>query len=120
MRKDVKYATPRSKPPKEVPVGWIAAFVTLLIAGGTAAVIAALVRQTNEAATAQPTVTQRHDSLAPTYTHDGEVIRWYVFVDPDSGVQYLVNDRGGCTPRLDAFGNPKGTVASEQAERGLD
>lgn len=41
-----------------------------------------------------------HDSLAPTYTYDGEVIRWYVFTDPDTDVQYLVNDRGGCTPRL--------------------
>lgn len=46
-----------------------------------------------------------HDSLAPTYTHDGEIIRWYVFTDPDSSVQYLVNDRGGCTPRLDQYGN---------------
>lgn len=46
-----------------------------------------------------------HDSLAPTYTYDGEIIRWYVLVDPDTSVQYLVNDRGGCTPRLDQFGN---------------
>lgn len=46
-----------------------------------------------------------HDSLAPTYTHDGEIIRWYVFQDPDSGVQYLVNDRGGCTPRLGKDGH---------------
>lgn len=43
-----------------------------------------------------------HDSLGPTYLYDGKsVIRWYVFTDPDSGVQYLVNDRGGCTPRLE-------------------
>ena len=43
-----------------------------------------------------------HDSLGPTYLYDGQsVIRWYVFTDPDSGVQYLVNDRGGCTPRLE-------------------
>ena len=46
-----------------------------------------------------------HDSLAATYTYDGEVIRWYVFTDPDSSVQYLVNDRGGCTPRIDQYGN---------------
>ena len=46
-----------------------------------------------------------HDSLAPTYTHDGEIIRWYVLTDPDTSVQYLVNDRGGCTPRLDQYGN---------------
>ena len=51
-----------------------------------------------------------HDSLAPTYTHDGEVIRWYVFADPDTGVQYLVNDRGGCTPRLGNTGRVMGMV----------
>ena len=46
-----------------------------------------------------------HDSLTPTYTYDGEIIRWYVLIDPDTSVQYLVNDRGGCTPRLDQYGN---------------
>lgn len=49
-----------------------------------------------------------HDSLAPTFTHDGEVIRWYVLVDPDTEVQYLVNDRGGCCPRLDSYGRVMG------------
>lgn len=53
----------------------------------------------------RPQNTIKHDSLAPTYTYDGEVIRWYVFTDPDSGVQYLVNDRGGVTPRLDQYGD---------------
>lgn len=48
----------------------------------------------------RPTAKITHDSLGPTYTYDGEVIRWYVFVDPDTQEQYLVNDRGGCTPRL--------------------
>lgn len=52
--------------------------------------------------------TIKHDSLAPTYTYDGEIIRWYVFTDPDSGVQYLVNDRGGCTPRLGTNGHVMG------------
>lgn len=46
-----------------------------------------------------------HETLAPTYTYNGEVIRWYVLVDPDTSVQYLVNDRGGCCPRLDQYGN---------------
>ena len=32
--------------------------------------------------------------------------RWYVLVDPDTDVEYLVNDRGGCCPRL----SPNGTV----------
>lgn len=49
-----------------------------------------------------------HDSLAPTHTYDGEVIRWYVIVDPDTQVQYLVNDRGGCCARLDGFGGVMG------------
>lgn len=49
-----------------------------------------------------------HDSLAPTYTYDGEIIRWYVFIDPDTDVQYLVNDQGGCMPRLDEYGNVMG------------
>lgn len=54
--------------------------------------------------------TIKHDSLAPTYTYNGEIIRWYVFTDPDSGVQYLVNDRGGCTPRLGTNGHIIGVV----------
>ena len=50
-----------------------------------------------------------HDSLGPTYLYDGKsVIRWYVFIDPDTGMQYLVNDRGGCTPRLDSSGHQMG------------
>lgn len=56
----------------------------------------------------KPTIT--HSSLAPTYTYDGEVIRWYVLVDPDEGVQYLVNDRGGCCVRLDRYGRPMGVL----------
>ena len=56
-----------------------------------------------------PTIT--HDSLAPTYTHDGEIIRWYVFVDPDTGVQYLYNDHSWvATPRLDRDGEQMGTL----------
>ena len=54
-----------------------------------------------------------HDSLAPTYTYDGEGIRWDVLVDPDTEVQYLVNDRGGCCARLDAYGRPMGVVVDE-------
>lgn len=57
-----------------------------------------------------------HDSLVPTYTYDGEVIRWYVMVDPDTSVQYLVNDRGGCTPRLDQYGNIIGVQTWYESE----
>jgi len=61
----------------------------------------------------RPERTITHDSLAPTYTYDGEIIRWYVLIDPDTGVQYLVNDRGGCTPRLDQYGNIMGLQVYE-------
>lgn len=33
------------------------------------------------------------------------VIHRYVLQDPDYGIEYLVNDRGGCYPRLDPYGN---------------
>lgn len=46
----------------------------------------------------------RHDSLDATLTQDGTHVSWYVFIDPDTGVEYLVNDRGGCTQRLDKNG----------------
>lgn len=49
-----------------------------------------------------------HDSMAMTYTYDGEMIRWYVMIDPDSGVRYIVNDRGGCYPRISYDGSIMG------------
>lgn len=49
--------------------------------------------------TEEAAVLIRHDSLAPSYTYNGETIRWYVFIDPDTNVQYLFNDRGGCCVR---------------------
>ena len=36
-----------------------------------------------------------HDSMTAVHTYNGETIRFYVMVDPDTGVQYIVNDRGG-------------------------
>lgn len=52
-----------------------------------------------------------HDSLGPVYTYDGEgTMRVYVFTDPDSGVQYLVNDKGGITPRLGKNGHIIGVI----------
>lgn len=36
-----------------------------------------------------------HDSMTAVHTYDGETIRFYVMTDPDTGVQYIVNDRGG-------------------------
>ena len=42
----------------------------------------------------------KHDSLTSTLTNDGSYMYWYVLIDPETGVEYLVNSRGGCTPRL--------------------
>lgn len=40
-----------------------------------------------------------HDSLTVNYTYNGEAIRTYVMIDPDTNIQYLVNDRGGMVRR---------------------
>lgn len=40
-----------------------------------------------------------HDSLTINYTHNGEEIRTYVMIDPDTNIQYLINDRGGMVRR---------------------
>ena len=52
---------------------------------------------------------------APHY--DGKVIRWYVLQDPDYGIECLVNDRGGCCPRLDPYGSAIG-MSYERGRRG--
>ena len=36
------------------------------------------------------------------------VIHRYVLQDPDYGIEYPVNDRGGCYPRLDPYGSAIG------------
>lgn len=40
-----------------------------------------------------------HDSMTAVHTYDGETIRFYVMTDPDTNVQYIVNDRGGMCVR---------------------
>lgn len=53
-----------------------------------------------------------HDSMCATYTYDGEVVRWYVMVDPDTGAQYVYNDHSWVqTPRLDRYGNVMGVTS---------
>lgn len=99
MRRDVKYATPRKYPAQEVPNGCLTALVCGLILAFVVFVVALVFKQVNDSATAGPSPVVRHDSLGPTHTYDGEIIRWYVFTDPDTQVQYLVNDRGGCVRR---------------------
>ena len=119
MRKDAKYATPRDNN-EQKPTTRGTVVLCLFILALFAIVVGTVVYLVR---TDTPTARDRfsaHDSLDVTRTYDGEMIRWYVFTDPDSGAQYLVNDRGGVTPRLDGFGNPKGTQYSDQSERGYD
>lgn len=52
-------------------------------------------------------VPSTHDSLTASLTHDGTYIRGYVLIDPDTGVHYIVTDRGGIAPRLDKDGHLK-------------
>ena len=68
-----------------------------------------LAKQTNDAATGKARK-QAHDSLTATATYDGQLIRWYVLIDPDTGMQYLVNDCGGCCPRYDSDGTQMGVT----------
>ena len=42
----------------------------------------------------------KQDSLAATFTAEGDSIKLYVIIDPDSGIEYLVSDHGGITPRV--------------------
>lgn len=43
-----------------------------------------------------------HDSLTAIHTYNGEIIRFYVMVDPDTGRQYLVGDNGSMCLREEA------------------
>jgi hypothetical protein len=43
-----------------------------------------------------------HDSMCAVHTYDGETIRFYVMTDPDTQIQYIVNDRGGMCVRESA------------------
>lgn len=55
-------------------------------------------------------VGRTHDSMCATYTYDGDLVRWYVMVDPDSGAQYVYNDHSWYpVPRIDRDGSVMGT-----------
>ena len=106
--------TPRKPPvrPSNASVALFCGFMALVL---LASLVFGLTRDLpSKQAQVEPKVT--HDSLGPTYTHDGEIIRWYVFTDPDTGIQYLVSDRGGCCPRLDEYGNIMGVRPQEDYE----
>lgn len=42
-----------------------------------------------------------HDSMCAITTEQGVTIRLYVMIDPDTGAQYVVSDKGGVCPRTE-------------------
>ena len=88
-----------------IVIAVVAAFVVTAVCGMSAQQTEELPH--NAPAPKDPT----HDSLGPVYTYNGEgTMRVYVFTDTDSGVQYLVSDKGGVTPRLGKNGHIIGVV----------
>lgn len=82
--------------------GWGVGIVCLIVIVMFVAIAVKLAMEVNESANAKPKI--MHDSLGMVYTYNGEIIREYVFTDPDSGLQYLINDRGGQSPRWNRDG----------------
>lgn len=105
-------APTRGRAPRSegLPDAYAAAIIcVLLVMFAGIAVMAHLVSEaqaTDEAAV--PEYKPTHDSMTYSLTYDGEMIRRYVMKDPDTQIEYLVNDRGGCCPRLDNYGNVMG------------
>lgn len=76
-------------------------FVSLLFLSFITVIVTLLMqwyqlRQTNGQTRSKYTT---HDSMTITYTYNGETIRYYVMTDPDTQIQYIVNDRGGMCKR---------------------
>lgn len=88
----------------------MAMVAVLVVAALTVWVVLEREAERQEAQKAPVIVGPTHDSLTVSYTYNGEAIRWYVMVDPDTGIQYVVNDRGGCCPRLDRDGEVMGVA----------
>ena len=108
MRKDTKYAMPREREQNFNARSTITVCAVVLIMFVISiATVMYLVR--TDTPTESPSKFDMHDSMTVTRTFDGEKIRWYVMTDPDTQVQYVVNDRGGCCPRLDEYGRVMGT-----------
>ena len=108
MAYDYRSATGRADmPPRKLPRTGCAAIVVIVMVALSVSIALLGLRETPPETETYKSV-QRHDSLAHTYTYDGEVIRWYVFIDPDTQRPYLYSDHGHCTPRLDASGQVMG------------
>ena len=109
-------ATPRRKRsiPSGIAVAIVSALLGFLLAGAIFLGVNGHIKVTTEAEQRPATVRKiTHDSLGPTYLYNGEIIRWYVWTDPDKGIQYLVNDRGGGMPRRERNGEIVGVVHDE-------
>lgn len=103
---------PRDRP-REAPGTGACVIVCLAVMAALVGIAWLGLRDTcpTDGETPKTATVERHDSMAYTRTHDGEVIRVYVVTDPDTQVQYVVSDRGGIAPRLDRYGTPMGVVA---------
>ena len=44
------------------------------------------------------------NSIGSIVMRDGTVMHLYPFTDPETGVEWLLNDRGGMEPRVDTMG----------------
>ena len=87
----------RSVHRRNMPVLPILLFLMLFIGMIWALLYYAKVKPPVEKTPVYPTM----DALGPVYTdHSDEIIKIYIFTDPDTGYQYLVNDHGGITPRI--------------------
>lgn len=106
----MSYHTPTPRQSRDLPPAWLVIFFAAICLAVLGAILQLTGREeVADASDEKPTIT--HDSLTPTYTYDGEIIRWYVLVDPDEGVQYLYNDHSWvATPRLDRDGEQMGAL----------
>lgn len=106
----MSYQTPTPRRSRDLPPAKFAVLFALLCL----AVFATIqwlsgCERVADASDEKPTIT--HDSMCATYTYDGEIVRWYVLVDPDEGVQYLYNDHSWvATPRMNRNGEQMGTL----------
>jgi len=99
--------TPRS--PRTRPAGAAVALVAMMLFAVLALAVSwALSHDLPTEAERRPEHVITHDSMTVTHTYDGQMIRWYVMTDPDTGIEYVVNDLGGTCPRLDRWGNVMG------------
>lgn len=80
-----------------VPSNSITLFVLLFLVIMTIAFGVISYRHDKKVTDTKPVIT--HDSMTAIHTYDGQMIRFYVMTDPDTNIQYIINDRGGMCVR---------------------